>query len=111
METVRDTEHENTEDAADDRGHWAIDIDRAHEKLTVRGIDGATHELQASKETLQGYKVGDRLEVKLRSPRTATEEIRGPLAGGGLDTRTAQTAGPAPPARPREGPAEDRRSW
>src|SRR5574342_406178 len=44
-----------------------VQIDREHEKLTVRATDGTTHEMQASKETLQGYKVGDRLEAKLRS--------------------------------------------
>ncbi len=43
----------------------AIDLNQG--KVTVRGSDGATHEFQASKETLQGYKVGDRIEAKLRS--------------------------------------------
>jgi hypothetical protein len=41
--------------------------DGNHKKLTVRAIDGTTHETQASKETLQGYKVGDRQEAILRS--------------------------------------------
>lgn len=44
-----------------------VKIDLEHEKVIMRGSDGTTHELQASKETLQGYKVGDRIEAKLRS--------------------------------------------
>jgi hypothetical protein len=43
----------------------AIDLNQG--KVTMRGSDGATHEFQASKETLEGYKVGDRIEAKLRS--------------------------------------------
>ena len=43
----------------------AIDLNQG--KVTMRGSDGATHEFQASKETLQGYQVGDRIEAKLRS--------------------------------------------
>ena len=42
-------------------------IDTNQGKVTVRGSDGKTHEFQASKDTLQGYKVGDRIEAKLRS--------------------------------------------
>ncbi len=42
-------------------------IDLEHGKVVVAGKDGTTHELQASKETLQGYKVGDPIEAKLRS--------------------------------------------
>jgi len=45
-----------------------VDVDRG--KLTVRSGDGTTHEFQADKETLQGYKVGDRIEAKLRSGPT-----------------------------------------
>ena len=43
----------------------AIDLNKG--TVTMRGSDGATHEFQASKETLQGYKAGDRIEAKLRS--------------------------------------------
>jgi hypothetical protein len=43
----------------------AIDLNQG--KVTMRGSDGVNHEFQASKETLQGYKVGDRIEAKLRS--------------------------------------------
>jgi hypothetical protein len=44
-----------------------VKSDLDNEKVNLRGFDGTTHELQASKETLQGYKVGDRIEAKLRS--------------------------------------------
>jgi hypothetical protein len=44
-----------------------VKVDMEGGKVTIRGADGVTHEFQASKETLQGYKVGDRLEAKLRS--------------------------------------------
>ncbi len=44
-----------------------VSIDMNQGKVTMRGSDGTTHEFQASKETLQGYKVGDRIEAKLRS--------------------------------------------
>lgn len=44
-----------------------VAIDMNQGKVTMRGSDGATHEFQASKETLQGYKVGDRIEARLRS--------------------------------------------
>ena len=44
-----------------------VSIDVNQGKVTMRSSDGATHEFQASKETLQGYKVGDRIEAKLRS--------------------------------------------
>jgi ribosomal protein S1 len=47
-------------------GH-VVAIDLNQSKVTMRGSDGVTHEFQASKETLQGYKVGDRIEAKLRS--------------------------------------------
>ena len=43
-----------------------VKVDTEHGKLTVRATDGTTHEFQASKETLQDYKAGDRIEAKLR---------------------------------------------
>ena len=43
-----------------------VDPDRG--KLTLRGTDGTTREFEASKETLQGYTVGDRIEAQLRLP-------------------------------------------
>jgi hypothetical protein len=39
---------------------------RRRNKLTVRQADGTVHEFQALPETLQGLKVGDRIEANLR---------------------------------------------
>ena len=44
-----------------------VKVDAAQGKVTVRGADGTTHEFQASKETLQDMKVGDKIAAK---PRT-----------------------------------------
>lgn len=44
-----------------------VKIDPEQGKVTVRATDGMTHVFQASKGTLQGYKLGDRIEAKLRS--------------------------------------------
>ena len=44
-----------------------IKIDRAQGKVTIREGNGKIHEFQASKETLQDLKEGDRLEARLRS--------------------------------------------
>lgn len=41
-----------------------IDPDRGQVKL--RDANGATHDFQASAETLRSYRVGDRIEAKLR---------------------------------------------
>jgi hypothetical protein len=43
-----------------------VSVDPDQGKLTLRAPDGTTHEFQASKETLQDYKVGDRIKAKLR---------------------------------------------
>jgi hypothetical protein len=43
-----------------------VKVDAAQGKVTVRGADGTTHELQASKETLQDMKVGDKIAAKPR---------------------------------------------
>jgi len=43
-----------------------VSIDADKGKLTLRAADGSTHEFEASKETLQDYKVGDRIKAKLR---------------------------------------------
>jgi len=45
-----------------------VKVDPAQNKVTVRGADGATHEFQASKETIQDIKVGETLKAKLRVP-------------------------------------------
>jgi hypothetical protein len=43
-----------------------IKIEGAKEKVTIRADDGTTHEFQASRETLQNLKAGERIEAKLR---------------------------------------------
>lgn len=43
-----------------------VKVDTAQEKITVRDADGTIHVFQASKETLQEYKVGDPIKAKLR---------------------------------------------
>ena len=43
-----------------------VSVDQAQGKVTVRESNGTTHEFQASKETLQDLKAGDRIEAKLR---------------------------------------------
>lgn len=42
-----------------------VDMDQG--KLTIRANDGTMHEFKASKETLEGYKVGDPIKAKLRT--------------------------------------------
>jgi hypothetical protein len=43
-----------------------VKIDPAHSKVIVREANGSVHEFQASKETLQDLKVGDRIDATLR---------------------------------------------
>lgn len=43
-----------------------IKLDTARNKITIREANGTTHEFQASKETLQDLKVGDRIDANLR---------------------------------------------
>ena len=43
-----------------------VAVDMAKNKISVREADGKVHEFQASKETLQDFKVGDRIEANLR---------------------------------------------
>jgi hypothetical protein len=43
-----------------------IKIDRSQGHVTIRAADGTTYEFQASKETLQDLKEGDRIEARLR---------------------------------------------
>ena len=43
-----------------------VKVDAAQNRLTVREADGTVHEFQASPETIQGFKVGDRIEATLR---------------------------------------------
>jgi hypothetical protein len=41
-------------------------VDPEKGKLTVLGSNGDSYEFEASKETLQSYKVGDKIEARLR---------------------------------------------
>jgi len=43
-----------------------VKVDVAQGKITVRDTNGTIHEFQASKETIQEYKVGDPIKAKLR---------------------------------------------
>lgn len=43
-----------------------VKVDTAQGKISVREADGTVHEFQASKETLEGFKPGDRIEANLR---------------------------------------------
>jgi hypothetical protein len=44
-----------------------VKIDPEQGTLTLRGPTGESYEFRASKETLQGYEVGDRIQAKLRT--------------------------------------------
>ncbi|MGH7384700.1 MAG: hypothetical protein ACREKG_05920 [Candidatus Rokuibacteriota bacterium] len=44
-----------------------VRVDNAAGKVAVAAPDGKTHEFQASKETLQDLKVGDKIQANLRS--------------------------------------------
>jgi aconitase B len=44
-----------------------VKINKEEGKVTMRTSDGTVHEFQASKETLQDLKVGDRIAAKLRN--------------------------------------------
>lgn len=44
-----------------------VRVDNAAGKVAVAAADGKTHEFQASKETLQDLKVGDKIQANLRS--------------------------------------------
>jgi len=43
-----------------------VKVDPAKNTVTIRETDGTVHEFQASKETLEGLKAGDRIEANLR---------------------------------------------
>jgi len=44
-----------------------VKINKEEGKVTMRTSDGTVHEFQASKETLQDLKAGDRIAAKLRT--------------------------------------------
>lgn len=41
-----------------------VDVNQG--RLTLRASDGSMHEFQASRETIEGYKVGDPIKARLR---------------------------------------------
>jgi len=43
-----------------------VAVDQSAGRVTIREKNGSTHEFQASKETLQDMKPGDKIEAKLR---------------------------------------------
>jgi len=43
-----------------------VKLDPGQNKITVRETNGTTHEFQASAETIQDLKVGDRIDANLR---------------------------------------------
>ena len=43
-----------------------IQADMNQGRLTLRASDGSMHEFQASRETIEGYKVGDPIKARLR---------------------------------------------
>jgi hypothetical protein len=43
-----------------------VKLDPGQGKVTIRASDGTMHEFQASQETIQDLKVGDRVEANLR---------------------------------------------
>ena len=43
-----------------------VKVDLVQGRVTVRETDGTVHEFQASNETLQDLKAGDRIEANLR---------------------------------------------
>jgi aconitase B len=44
-----------------------VNVNKKEGKVTMRTADGTVHEFQASKETLQDLKAGDRIAAKLRN--------------------------------------------
>jgi FtsZ-interacting cell division protein ZipA len=43
-----------------------VNVDQSAGKVTIRDTKGRTHEFQATRETLQEMKPGDRIEARLR---------------------------------------------
>jgi hypothetical protein len=44
-------------------------VDPQRNRVTIRDIDGAEHEFEASPQTIDDMKVGDRIEAKRRDAR------------------------------------------
>jgi ribosomal protein S1 len=43
-----------------------VAVDSSQAKVTIRASDGKTHEFQASKDSIGDFKVGDKIEARLR---------------------------------------------
>jgi ribosomal protein S1 len=43
-----------------------VSVDPNQGKVTIKATDGKTHEFQASKDSIGDYKVGDKIEARLR---------------------------------------------
>lgn len=61
-----------------------VKVDPAQNKLSVREADGTMHEFKASRETLQEFKVGDRIEAKRRGA-SRSETVAAPAGCGRPD--------------------------
>ena len=57
---------EDKRNTPDTVGGQVTKIDSSRNRVTMRDSDGTVREFEASKETLQGLKVGDRIEAKRR---------------------------------------------
>ena len=55
-----------TEQAPETIAGLVTAIDHERSRVTVRSSDGTSHEFEASAETLEDLKVGDRIEMKRR---------------------------------------------
>jgi hypothetical protein len=60
---------EDKRDTPDRVGGQVTKVDPARNRVTVRDGDGTDREFEASKETLQYLKVGDRIEAKRRETK------------------------------------------
>jgi hypothetical protein len=48
-------------------------VDQERRRVTIRDIDGADHEFEASSDTLKDMKVGDRIEARRRDANQARD--------------------------------------
>ncbi len=65
-QTPKTTSQANCQKSAERIDGTVESIDAQQGKLNVRGSNGQMYSFNASKETLQGYKVGDHIQAKLR---------------------------------------------
>jgi hypothetical protein len=61
-----------------------VKVDPAQNRLSVSEADGTMHEFKASRETLQAFKVGDRIEARRRGA-SRSETAAAPAGCGRLD--------------------------